>query len=891
MAKKTKTAEPQTPDNPDDFFAESLEDRLHNVKRHRHLPLLVLFALIGFFLASTAGITFTILPVLLDLRVRNDLVSRALVFSASVLGLLYCLIHLAGSRTHYTVTQPGPPWLYGNHLHTLALLLARVALGVWISAIITTSLLVSRIGLRLDTSLAEQSIYLNLIISAVAFFSLVCLLYCVEVSKTPFKTILLSKRSFLHGRRQLMAPSDADLSVSQRASLMKAEAIAELDGAVVDGGELDGTEYRGTRYAGKKRQTVGSARASKLEKMIQDSQRFDFVSSVAQPTYRVSVEAISAPELVHVRHSLVRVRQRSLSQSRSASRPGSTVEWQPPRSMPPPPPPPPAKDPRPKPTGLHRPTSSASTIDWRPPYPVPPPPPIPQSDDTWTAPPGSSRPTSSASTVDWRPPFPRTKSAYLAQFQPASAESNRPTDARLSRTPSVPNLRASTATVGLQRRPSMPAMRLSIMPPTQQVRPDSNAPRVMQRTPSVPVLRTSTAAVSLPRRPSVPSMRLSVMPPNQPRQPLRRPQSIKRKALPDSSKILASLAERAMARRAAKSIDEERGEAVNSELMLPFQGTDSQPTITGLSELPKRGQATALDTRTLLSVNAPSPAIISPYQLGPYTDPGNPFEDPRSSGESQASQSLLAAFPIPVSHFDVDSTSESEAGTEDAQQSRRSSWSSALPQSPQAPVSVPISPSKDPDELFLTPPSQSPQPPRQVSGPRQQSESPSPRLSPVDTSPVPPIDPGVRGPSRTAKSQGLSRTQLRLRKQAMRAANSNLQYSKSVSNFSRPIRGGGTEVPERQRSASDPRPPSMSMSMSMGTITLTGKPRAEDGDTRQPTSPVSTVGSLMDVRRVSKRTSNAPNGRQYALQATRTSRPVSPTSILLLRQKLAQAGV
>lgn len=164
---KTKKSESQIESDPESLFSTSLQAKLKDVNRHRHVPTVAFFALVGQFLSSGTGIAFSVIVVLFSLRVDGDLISRILVFSASVVTLLYVLVHLRGSRTTYTVTQHGPPWLYGNHLHASALLLTRLGFAVWIAAIITTSMLVSKIGISFSASIPQQAIYLNLIVCAV----------------------------------------------------------------------------------------------------------------------------------------------------------------------------------------------------------------------------------------------------------------------------------------------------------------------------------------------------------------------------------------------------------------------------------------------------------------------------------------------------------------------------------------------------------------------------------------------------------------------------------------------------------------------------------------------------------------------------------------------------
>ncbi len=170
--KKKKLAPPPEPEpemDPESLFAASLDDRLREVRRHgRVLPGLALFALAGLFLSCGAGVAFTVVAVRFSLRVAGDGPSRVVVFAASVVGLLYVVVHVWASRTRYAAAQQGPPWIYGRYLHSAALLLSRLGFALWIAAIVTTSLLLATIGISFKAGLRDQTIYLNLVICAVA---------------------------------------------------------------------------------------------------------------------------------------------------------------------------------------------------------------------------------------------------------------------------------------------------------------------------------------------------------------------------------------------------------------------------------------------------------------------------------------------------------------------------------------------------------------------------------------------------------------------------------------------------------------------------------------------------------------------------------------------------
>jgi len=148
-------------------FAGRLAGQLQVARRRRRLPAVALCALLGLFLAAAAGAAFSVLAVHFGLRVAGDLASRLLVFIASAVSLLYVVVHACGARRRFTKTPHGPPWIYGNYVHAAALLLSRLGFALWIAAIVTTALLLSTVGVGPATGLAEQSIYLNLVICIV----------------------------------------------------------------------------------------------------------------------------------------------------------------------------------------------------------------------------------------------------------------------------------------------------------------------------------------------------------------------------------------------------------------------------------------------------------------------------------------------------------------------------------------------------------------------------------------------------------------------------------------------------------------------------------------------------------------------------------------------------
>jgi hypothetical protein len=168
MASVGRHGRPKPGIDPKSAVTATVQGRLAETKRRQQLPFLAVSALFVLFLSSGNGVAFSVVSVVFGLRIEGDVPSRVLVFLASVLSLTYIVIHICGSRTYYTVTQHGPPWIYGNYLHGSALLLTRIGFGLWIAAIVATCILVSDIGITSTATTSQLSIYINLVICVIA---------------------------------------------------------------------------------------------------------------------------------------------------------------------------------------------------------------------------------------------------------------------------------------------------------------------------------------------------------------------------------------------------------------------------------------------------------------------------------------------------------------------------------------------------------------------------------------------------------------------------------------------------------------------------------------------------------------------------------------------------
>ncbi|KAL8376492.1 hypothetical protein RB595_007536 [Gaeumannomyces hyphopodioides] len=175
------------------------------------LPVVTLVALVGLLLSSATGIVFFALGGLQSIIARsNELPSRVVVLIACAIGALYTIIHIWAARTGYRKKEHGSPQMYGNYVHAAGLLLIRLSLPIWITAIATSALAAARIGLdvsgpfRIESS---QTVYVNLLLSTTGLISNVGMLCCVEWSMTPFATALISKAEFLRHRGRSPSPA------------------------------------------------------------------------------------------------------------------------------------------------------------------------------------------------------------------------------------------------------------------------------------------------------------------------------------------------------------------------------------------------------------------------------------------------------------------------------------------------------------------------------------------------------------------------------------------------------------------------------------------------------------------------------------------------------------
>ncbi|KAJ9131807.1 hypothetical protein NKR23_g11565 [Pleurostoma richardsiae] len=172
-------------------------------RRNRRFPTLALLSLIILFLSAGSGVALSVLIVRFKLETTNDFPSRVLLFVASCMSLLYVLLHFFAARRTYTRREHGAPWIYGEQVCGLALLLARLTIPVWIASVVTTAIVSRKVGLDTSRRLQENVPWLTLLVSVLALLSSCAIQFAIETSDRPFATLGVSRHSFAHGREPL----------------------------------------------------------------------------------------------------------------------------------------------------------------------------------------------------------------------------------------------------------------------------------------------------------------------------------------------------------------------------------------------------------------------------------------------------------------------------------------------------------------------------------------------------------------------------------------------------------------------------------------------------------------------------------------------------------------
>ncbi|KAI0143687.1 hypothetical protein GGR57DRAFT_342240 [Xylariaceae sp. FL1272] len=200
--------------------------------KQRRRPRIILGSLITLFLASSGGISLAIVLLVNPVEVQAACLSRDLILFASIFAMLYICLHIRGARKDYTRVAPGPPQLYGQYLHATALIVSRLAIGVWISALVSTAVMISKAIPFKGFPGKLSFLYLLVCIGAIPSFIIIAA--TIEMNPKPFATASVSRPSFLTCRISDFAEDlAADMSISRRASLQRKHSDQSIPGSVL----------------------------------------------------------------------------------------------------------------------------------------------------------------------------------------------------------------------------------------------------------------------------------------------------------------------------------------------------------------------------------------------------------------------------------------------------------------------------------------------------------------------------------------------------------------------------------------------------------------------------------------------------------------------------------
>jgi len=223
-AEKSDKASSTTGDDDTKKLQESLE-QIEKDRRLPRRPTLILAAILSLFGSSTFGIILAGITLARPVDVVAACISRDLILFASVVSYFYIGLHIRAARREVYRLHPGPPQLHGEYLHATALLVSRLSICIWISALIAVSAMVAMSAPARGMEGAVP--YLNLMICIGAVPAFIVIAATIETTAVPFATACVSKPSLLTCRvSEFVEEIAADESVSRRASVSRAQASA-----------------------------------------------------------------------------------------------------------------------------------------------------------------------------------------------------------------------------------------------------------------------------------------------------------------------------------------------------------------------------------------------------------------------------------------------------------------------------------------------------------------------------------------------------------------------------------------------------------------------------------------------------------------------------------------
>lgn len=138
-------------------------------RRRRACPVLAFLGLLIHFLSAGCGVALSVIIVRFGLQVTSagtqDIVGRILVFVASCMGLFYILMHAFAAREQYVRSHVGAH-LFNFFSVAVAMIIMRIALPVWIAAVVMSALVAANQGFAVEEGVQGNVIWIQLGIAA-----------------------------------------------------------------------------------------------------------------------------------------------------------------------------------------------------------------------------------------------------------------------------------------------------------------------------------------------------------------------------------------------------------------------------------------------------------------------------------------------------------------------------------------------------------------------------------------------------------------------------------------------------------------------------------------------------------------------------------------------------
>lgn len=164
--------------NKDDIaLAESdslyLERRPRKRRRTRRdaCPILSFLVVFAHLVLCCAAIALSVIVVCFSLQEPQetvfDLVARILFFVGSCVGIVYVFMHVCAARETF-VRSRGTSHLYGRFTVTMAIMIMRLSLPIWASAVAMSAVVAVQKGLNVSLGIKGNVVWIQLAVAVLA---------------------------------------------------------------------------------------------------------------------------------------------------------------------------------------------------------------------------------------------------------------------------------------------------------------------------------------------------------------------------------------------------------------------------------------------------------------------------------------------------------------------------------------------------------------------------------------------------------------------------------------------------------------------------------------------------------------------------------------------------